>query len=390
MKRIALVFAVVGMGLFGVVGDSVAKVVLTTLDVFTGTNGALPYGQIVEGSDSNFYGTTAGGGTNDFGTVFQITSSGTLTTLHSFIDGDGRLPYGGLVEGIDGNFYGTTTDGGAFSNGTVFVITPNGTLTTLYSFQGTFTDGQHPECSLVQGADTNFYGTTNGGSTNRGSVFRISPGGVFSNLYTFSGPDGSNPATGLVLGGDGNFYGSTGGGGTDDFGTVFMITPSGTLTTLHRFIGTDGFNPTAPLLLATDGNFYGTTQNGGAKNNGTVFRMTTAGTLTTLYSFKGKSDGGGALGGLIQASDGNLYGMTLFGGTKNNGVIYEVVLSPKVKIKQVLQFKGVKGTNGNTESIPAAGLVQGSDGNFYGATQAGGRSNDGTVFKLNPGFKPAK
>jgi uncharacterized repeat protein (TIGR03803 family) len=386
MKRIVCLALVLGLGLFGAVDNSVAKVVLTTLNVFNGTNGSLPFGQIVHGSDSNFYGTTLSGGTTNFGTVFKITPTGTLTTLHSFIGSDGLLPYGGLVEGIDGNFYGTATDGGVSNAGTVFMITPGGTLTNLYSFQGTLTDGAHPECSLVQGSDTNFYGTTNGsGANNHGTVFRISPDGTFSNLYTFSGPDGSNPATGLALGGDGNFYGSTGGGGTDNFGTVFMMTPGGTLTTLHRFIGTDGFNPTAPLLLATDGNFYGTTQNGGAHNNGTVFRMTTAGTLTTLYSFKGKSDGGGSLGGLIRATDGNLYGMTLFGGTKNNGVIYEVVLGTKIKIKKVLVFKGVKG-KGNTESIPAAGLVQGSDGSFYGATQAGGPSDDGAIFKLDTGL----
>jgi uncharacterized repeat protein (TIGR03803 family) len=388
MKRILLLTVVLAFGQFVVAGNSVAKVVLTTLFTFNGTNGALPYGQIVQGSDSNFYGTTAGGGTNDFGTVFKITPSGTLTTLHSFIGSDGRLAYGGLVEGIDGNFYGTTMNGGTFSNGTVFVITPSGMLTTLYSFQGTSADGLHPICSLVQGSDTNFYGTTNGGSTNRGTVFRISPGGSFSNLYTFSGPDGNTPVAGLVLGEDGNFYGTTSGGGTNNDGTVFMITSSGTLTTLHRFIGTDGSNPTAPLVLATDGNFYGTTQEGGAKSEGTVFRMTTAGTLTTLYSFKGKSDGGAPLGGLIQASDGNLYGMTLFGGTKDNGVVYEVILGTKIKIKKVLVFKGAKGTKGNTERIPAAGLVQGSDGNFYGATQAGGPSidDDGTIFKLNTGL----
>ncbi len=386
MKRIVLLAIMVGLGLFVTAGNSVAVIKLSTLTVFNGTNGALPFGQIVQGSDSNFYGTTAGGGTNDFGTVFKITSTGTLTTLHSFIGSDGQLVYGGLVEGIDGNFYGTTIDGGAFSNGTVFVITPSGALTTLYSFQGTSADGLHPLCSLVQGSDTNFYGTTNGGSTNRGTVFVISPSGTLSNLYTFSGPDGNNPAAGLALGGDGNFYGTTSGGGTNNDGTVFMITPSGTLTTLHRFVGTDGFNPTAPLVLATNGNFYGTTQNGGAKNNGTVFQMTTAGTLTTLYSFKGKADGGGSLGGLIQASDGNLYGMTLFGGTKNNGVVYEVILRTKIKFKRLLLFKGAKGTKGNTERIPAAGLVQGSDGNFYGATQAGGPSDDGTVFKLSTGL----
>ena len=293
-------------------------------------------------------------GRTNFGTVFKITSSGTLTSLHSFIGSDGQLPYGGVVEGVDGNFYGTTNDGGTTNFGTVFQMTPSGTLTTLYSFQDTLNDGAHPEGSLVQGSDTNFYGTTNGsGGTDHGTVFRISPGGSFSNLYTFSGPDGNNPAAGVVLGGDGNFYGTTSGGGTNNDGTVFMITPSGTLTTLHEFIGTDGFNPTAPLLLATDGNFYGTTQEGGAKNNGTVFRMTSAGTLTTLYSFKGKSDGGGSLGGLIQASDGNLYGMTLFGGTKNNGVIYEVMLSgKKPKIKKVFAFKAVKGTSGNVTAFP--------------------------------------
>src|ERR1700675_2560578 len=112
--------------------------VLTTLVSFDGSDGAEPLSSLIEGADGNFYGTTYGGGTNGEGTVFKITPTGSLATLYSFCSqascADGELPYAGLVQGSDGNFYGTTLEGGANGGGTVFKITPAGSLTTLYSF----------------------------------------------------------------------------------------------------------------------------------------------------------------------------------------------------------------------------------------------------------------
>ena len=147
-----------------------------------------------------------------------------LTTLYSFAGSDGAHPDAGLVQGSDGNFYGTTEFGGANNgNGTVFKITPSGALTTLYDFAGS--DGFEPQAGLVQGSDGNFYGTTTGGGANngKGTVFKITPSGALTTLYSFAGSDGAFPQAGLVQGSDGNFYGTTAGGGTDFAGTVFRL-----------------------------------------------------------------------------------------------------------------------------------------------------------------------
>ncbi len=264
----------------------------TTLAVFNGTNGWGPgYETLIQGTDGNLYGTTLGvGGPNgncitNCGTIFKITPAGTLTPLHSFEGPDGTTPQAGLVQGADGNFYGTTYAGGANGYGTVFKITPGSTLITLHSFNST--DGGNPLAGLVQATDGNFYGTTavGGGNGGYGTVFKITPGGTLTTLYSFDYAHGFSPFGWLVQATDGNFYGTTSSGGTNGDGTVFKITPGGTLTTLHSFDGTDGANPRAGLVQGTDGNFYGTTSNGGTKNVtacasfgyagcGTVFKIT--------------------------------------------------------------------------------------------------------------------
>jgi uncharacterized repeat protein (TIGR03803 family) len=246
----------------------------TTLLSFDRTDGANPFGGLVQGRDGNYYGTTVEGGANTTdcygygcGTIFQITPTGTLTTLYSFCVqtscADGDAPYAGLVQGIDGNFYGTTLYGGAPSSGcygvgcgTVFKITPGGTLTTLYSFctQRGCTDGAWPNYRLVLATDGNFYGTTGfGGSRYHGTVFKITPAGKLTTLRSIW-PNG-NGAFGLVQGTDGNFYGIAGGGYA---GSVFKITPRGKLTTLYSFCVhsrcPDGADPNA-LVVGTDGNF---------------------------------------------------------------------------------------------------------------------------------------
>src|ERR1022692_1853466 len=175
----------------------------------------------------------------------------TLTTLFSFDGTDGAVPQAGLVQATNGDLYGTTESGGTSTNGTVFKITPGGTLTTLYSFcsQTNCTDGANPYAGLVQAANGNFYGTTQYGGTNhRGTVFKITQGGTLTTLYSFCSQtnctDGECPFAGLVQAANGNFYGTTESGGrANGYGTVFKITPTGTLTTLHRFNGMDGAPP---------------------------------------------------------------------------------------------------------------------------------------------------
>jgi uncharacterized repeat protein (TIGR03803 family) len=261
----------------------------------------------------------------------------TFTTLHSFGGTDGRESNAGLVQATNGNLYGTTYYGGTKDSGEVFEITPAGTLTTLHSFcsKSSCTDGEYTYATPVQGTDGNFYGTTYlGGSKELGTVFKITPSGTLTTLYTFGGTDGSQPLAGLVQGSDGNFYGTTYMGGSQGDGEIFKITPSGTLNTLHSFCSRaackDGRNPFAGLVQGTDGNLYGTTLEDGAKGFGTVFKITPSGTLTTLHSFctqSGCPEGQFPQTGLVQATSGNLYGTTITGGTYGDGTIFEITQS---------------------------------------------------------------
>jgi uncharacterized repeat protein (TIGR03803 family) len=336
-----------GTGTQGCVGcGTVFKITsggtLTTLYSFCSqtncADGSSPYAGLVQATNGNFYGTTPYGGAEGVegdGTVFKITPGGTLTTLHSFngYPTDGSHPWAGLIQATDGNFYGTTQNGGAnlfegSGAGTVFKITSSGKLTMLYSFcsQAGCTDGRWPRAGLVQATDGNFYGTTCfGGAKGVGTVFKITPGGTLTTLQSFDTVDGSYPA-GLVQATDGNFYGTTHEGGTNGYGTVFKITPGGTLTTLHSFCAladcpdrADGYDPNAGLVQATNGNFYGTTSGGGAASYGTVFEITAGGKLTTLHSFDAFADGWIPFGGLVQATNGNFYGTTTYGGVDEEG-----------------------------------------------------------------------
>jgi uncharacterized repeat protein (TIGR03803 family) len=251
------------------------------------SDGDEPYSGLVQATNGNFYGTTSGGGTYSRGTVFEITPAGTLTTLYSFCPQsgcqDGNLPYAGLVQATNGNFYGTTYYGGANGVGTVFEITPKGKLTTLYSFcsQSACSDGANPYSALVQARNGNLYGTaTNGGNNGSGTVFEVTPGGKLTTVYRFCSKsgcaDGYYPYGAVVQGTDGNFYGTTTAGGTGKSGgTVFKVTPAGKLTTLYSFCSQtncpDGQVPYAGVMQATTGIFYGSTFQGGANNQGTLF-----------------------------------------------------------------------------------------------------------------------
>jgi len=372
--------------------------VLTTLHSFDNTDGAYPFAGLLQASDGNFYGTTYNGGANNEGAVFKITPSGTLVWAYSFCSQqnctDGALPVGGLIQATDGNLYGTAGYGGANNRGTVFKITLSGTLTTLYSFCNleSCADGSQPYAALLQATDGNFYGTTEfGGRHSYGEIFVITPSGTLTTLYSFcpqSGcPDGARPSASLVRATDGNFYGTTYEGGANGDGTVFKITPSGALTTLYSFCSLsgclDGQTPKAGLVQATNGNFYGTTFEGGANNNnGTVFEITPSGALTTLYSFcsrSGCTDGQGPFAGLIQAIDGNLYGTTTAGG-KGGGTIFAITPSGTLTTLYIFcQQVGCADGEG-----PEAKLIQSTNGNFYGTTFIGGTQGYGAVFSLAP------
>jgi uncharacterized repeat protein (TIGR03803 family) len=338
-------------------------------------DGAYPWSTLVQGADGNFYGMAASGGQFGAGNIFQVTPSGVFNVIYAFTNGlDGAYPRAALIVGSDGNFYGTAAYGGSNGVGTVFKMSTSGVFTLLCSLRTNNIDGQHLEAALVEGSDGDFYGTTAyGGASGGGTVFKITPTGVLTTLRSFtgSGTDGSEPTAPLIQGPDGNFYGTTAYGGTRGSGTVFRITPQGVWTNLHSFTnGIDGALPWAALVLGTDGNFYGTTYSGGTYGYGTIFTITSAGALTPLYSFSNGTDGGEPYAALVQGDNGNFYGTShgasnLYPGTNSIGTVFEI--TPWGYLTTLYSF-----TNGVDGANPTAGLILGKDGKFYGAAELGG------------------
>jgi uncharacterized repeat protein (TIGR03803 family) len=445
---------------------------LTNLVSFDNTNGAQPNAALVQGADGNFYGTTAGGGTYGDGTVFSMTTNGTLTTLVSFDYTNGAQPQAALVQAADGSFYGTTEYGGADGYGTVFRMATNGTRTILVTFD--YSDnGAYPSAGLAQGADGSFHGTTSeGGSNGDGTLFEVSSNGTLNTLLSFAGLNGSRPYAPVVQGADGNFYGTTAYGGQGynghsfsgdgavwclllsprvalpaiaaqpasqfapvggaatfsvvasssqplnyswqqngspiagatqssytisnlppaDSGLQFSclasnslgsclsssaqltVLPSTASGPMSMFSGPDGGEPVAALVQGADGSFYGTTEYGGANGYGTVFRMAANGTRTTLVSFDYSDNGAYPYAGLVQGSDGNFYGTTSEGGPYD-GTVFRMTTNGTLTTLVTFDYSD----NG---AYPYAGLVQGSDGNFHGTTEYGGTNYYGTVFSM--------
>jgi uncharacterized repeat protein (TIGR03803 family) len=360
------------------------------------TDGVNPNGNLILGVDGNVYGTTSRGGNSiscvyGCGTFFRITPAGKLTTLYNFCATDTSCIDGAspnvLIQASDGNFYGTTDSGGfdqrlfcatgvAFAPGcgTVFKITPSGKLTTLYRFCSlpNCADGQFPLGGVIEAADGNFYGlTTYGGNESCeytggcGTVFKMSPRGDLTTLYTFCSQanctDGALPAGALVRASETTFYGTTTTGGANSGGTIFKITRTGEFTSLHSFdyVG-DGAGPLAGLTLASDGHFYGTTCCGGGNSAyGTIFRVTAGGTLTTLYSLN-SGDGEGS-GGLLQATSGIFYSTTEYGGsfTCHNQPPYScgTIFSFSVGLRPFVTFVSAAGKVGQTGGILGQGFT---------------------------------
>jgi uncharacterized protein (TIGR03437 family) len=362
---------------------------LTTLVNFDGTNGDTPrYGNLVQGTDGNFYGATYYGGANNGGTVFKMTPAGAVTTLCSFspyapenlfgswIPG----PEASLIQASDGNLYGVTKQNGSANNGTIFRISTAGVFSTIYQFVQVnntgYVNGSMPNGGMIVGADGNLWGTTqwggSGGTDPFGTIYKMTLAGAVTRVQSFDlfGAIGDLPSAGLLLASDGNFY------GTLNY-EVFKMTPGGLLTILHSFSSL-GASPTtsAPLIQGTDGNLYGTTTFGDS-NWGTVFKITTAGAYTLLHSFPYTATTDGQTpdhAPLVQAPDGNFYGTTSLGGTNNLGTIFKITASGTFTL--LYSFGASDG------QWPLGGMILGKDGNLYGTTSAGGSGFKGTVFKF--------
>jgi uncharacterized repeat protein (TIGR03803 family) len=372
---------------------SLSAQTLSSLFSFNDLNGAIPAGGLVRGLEGGLYGTTSQGGAYaNAGTIFRVTESGEFRTLYNFCPQtgcpDGRFPTGELIQTTDGDLYGVTREGGSSNVGAIFKLTPKGAFTVLHSFS--VADGSEPSAGLTRDSGGNFYGVAAfGGVTNNGTLFKVSPDGSFNLLHSFSGQDGSNPSGALVQAANGDLFGTTYEGGSRNAGTIFKISQEGIFTSIHNFCSqgacADGLGPLAGLIAGADGDLYGTTYGGGAGGLGTIFKITPTGTLTTLYQFDG-TNGFNPQSALTFASDGNFYGVTPYGGSNGAGTIFKI--SPEGNLTTLASFCG-NGPNCSGGVNPSFPLVQNTNGTFYGVTASGGPENPyGMIFTFSDNLSP--
>jgi len=366
---------------------------VSTMFSFSNANSSAgPLSTPTQGRDGAIYGTTSGFGlsTTTDGAVFRIAPvNRQFSALHEFTGTDGLYPESSLTLAGDGSYYGTTPEGGSSNTGVLFKISAGGSFSVLYEFTGG-TDGGGPEAQPILASDGNFYGTTDDGGDGSGVIYKYSPSsGAMSTILTFSSDQsmGYIIQAPLVQAADGSLYGTAQSGGPSGCGTIFQITTSGTLLQLYSFpCGAGGSVPGGPLIQASDGNLYGITETGGVTTPqctsgcGTIFKMS-GGAVSILYSFSGKqSDGRFPIAGLVEATDGNLYGNTDSGGPSNFGTLYQ--------ISKTGQYKSLYAFSSKFGRFPSAGLLQHTNGKFYGLCFNGGAYGEGTLYSLNMGLGP--
>jgi uncharacterized repeat protein (TIGR03803 family) len=262
-----------------------------------------------------------GNGYND-GAVYKLNASGKETVLHDFSGGaDGAVPYAPLIE-VAGTLYGTTSQGGTSNSGTVFKVTKR-RGSVLHTFVGMPNDGASPQAPLILDSAGNLYGTAYlGGTCDRGVIFKLDQTGnetVLHNFMVGAADDGANPYAGAISDSVGNLCGTTYYGGTANLGVVFKLdTTTGIETVLHSFTGEkDGENPATGVVLDSEGNLYGSTSYGGTQGWGVLYEITVASDELILHEFLNEADGARP-NGLIY-SEGFLYGTTALGGTLEDG-----------------------------------------------------------------------
>lgn len=354
----------------------------TNLFNFLGASGCCPSypGVLAQGQDGNLYGTTQSGGTHGYGTVFVVNpTAGTITTLYNFDITHGNGPQAGLAMGFDGNFYGTTYQGGSTPAGVIFKITPGGALTVLYNFMNT-TDGAYPRQPPIPAPDGNLYGIT-GNGTNY-VVYRLTPSGTFTAVAT---PPGYSYAP-MLLGADGKLYGVTNYGGTFNGGTVFQLTLGAKpkLKIIYNFNAPTGSQPGGALIQGSDGKLYGTASLAGNSSGGVVFQLTTGGAYKVLRNFVAAppaTDGYSPTAGLVQGSDGFLYGVNSLGGANGFGTLFKINTTGTT-FAVLHNFDKLTGSN------PTTTPVLHTSGKIYGMTSGGGVYNQGVFYSFDNGLKP--
>jgi len=337
----------------------------------TWQNGACPVTELEEGADGFLYGQATYAGPvlpwytqYGAGSLFRVdprASSPTPFSVLFFFSGqNGAQPVGGFVSGPGGALYGSAYEGGPFGKGLIFRREASGQVTTVHAFEGD--DGAKPYGSLLRGADGALYGAATEGGTGFGTLFKIDAQGLFSRLHAFNGADGRTPVE-LTQALDGGIYGATYNGGSAGAGSVFRLAPGGAFESVHSFSSPGG--PVSGVIEASDGNLYGTTSNTAA-----VFRFTSAGELSVVHDL----ETGTGPSGLVQATDGFLYGTTFMGGSQGLGTVFRVSIAG--------DFAVVHSFTSPDQRYPQNGVMQASDGLFYGTT-LGGNSTTGTVFRMD-------
>jgi uncharacterized repeat protein (TIGR03803 family) len=350
--------------------------------------GAVTLGQ---GRNAELFGTTSGyaqSGTQTDGSVFTVSIQKQPNILHEFDGADGQSPLNGVTLATDGNYYGTTSAGGTADAGVLFRISPGGVYTILYEFANG-TDGEAPSAAPIQASDGNLYGITHQNDVTGGAIYKYSLStNVFTTILSLpaDGSQGTQNYSSFLQGSDGNLYGTTELGGSNGCGTLLKLSTSGALLRAYSFpCGTGGSVPIGPLVQASDGNIYGTTFMGGHLTSqgdcksgcGTIFRLSN-GIVSILYRFLGDPDGEYPIAGLIQGTDGNLYGTTERGGETESGTIF--------KITTAAQYQSLYSFSSSIGSEPTGALLQHSNGTFYGTTVLGGQNGDGAIYSLDMGL----
>ncbi|WP_158267521.1 choice-of-anchor tandem repeat GloVer-containing protein [Adhaeribacter arboris] len=344
---------------------------------FRATGGG-PYGNLTLENDGNFYGITFYGGFYGDGTIFKVTPTGELMVIrHLRNNEDGANSFGSFYKNNDGYLYGMTSAGGTtFGKGTIFKVNLAGAYTVLARLPDSTKD-TYPQATLIQAKDGFYYGTTQfGGTYSSGTIFKLCTDGSYRTFFSFeSKTTGGGPLSSVIQDKEGNFYGTTASGGQNGWGTIYKLSQSGRLTVLHHFnTENTGYNPRS-LIQASDGNYYGMTNRGGVKGFGIIYKITSVGMFSIVRNLE-SADGTYPEGNLIQGKDGNLYGLASGGGNYEAGTIFKVSLTGSFTVLRHLN----KSLDGGQ---PLGSLLQATDGNLYGMTENGGKNNRGTIFKIN-------
>ena len=342
-------------------------------------DGNYPYAAGTFDANGNLFGTTEWGGANGSGTIWKISKAGAFSIAYNFVGSpDGGGPGGTVVFDAAGNMYGTAQYGGINGYGTVWKMSPSGTVTTLYSFQGA-NDGSKPVGNVALDSLGNVYGVAVNGSLGYGTLWVINTLGTFTILHQFTGQsDGAYPGAGPTFDANGNLFGTTYGGasigGNYGEGTIWELSKGGIFSVVHTFTGgADGSDAFDSVIFDAAGNMYGTTGYGGANYSGTVWKIDTTGTFTELHAFTGGADGATPAGSVVFDASGNLFGTAGGGGSASDGTAWEITNSGKFILLET--FSGTNGAN------PNGSLVVDSNGTLFGTTIHGGLGS-GTLFQI--------